>query len=294
MIDLARIERLSRQLDLRLGFRGGRPEPGTRRVAVRGRGLTFAGHREYEPGDDVRDIDWNVTARAGRPFVKVHQQEMAGVVVAAVDLSASMTAGPAGAAKRAAALEAAALLLLAAAGDDERVGAVAFTDRIERYLSPQRGRRQALHLVHALDEVVPASRATNLAAVLRALDRLLRLPAVVVLVSDFADEHYAPALGQLSERHDVIGIAVGDPRERELPARRLAHVEDVETGHVRWLDTSSARVREAWTARWQAVDHARRHAFRTVGAPLVDVDTRQPWMPSLLARPVMTRSAVPR
>lgn len=294
MIDLGRIERLARQLDLRLGRRGGRPEPGARRVAVRGRGLTFAGHREYQPGDDVRDIDWNVTARAGKPYVKTHQQEMAGVVLACVDLSASMTAGVTGPAKRTAALEAAALFLLAAAGADERVGAVAFTDRVERYLSPRRGRRHALHLVHALDTFTPSSRATGITEVLRRLDHMVRLPAVIVLVSDFADEGYARALGQLSVRHDVIGVAVSDARERVLPAGRLTWVEDVETGASRWIDTSSAGVRQAWARRWRMVDETRRHEFRSVGAPLIDVDAGQPWITSLLARQVVTRSAVPR
>jgi uncharacterized protein (DUF58 family) len=294
VIDLARLERLARRLDLRLGRRGGRPEPGDRRVAVRGRGLTFAGHREYQPGDDVRDIDWNVTARAGRPFVKVHQQEMAGVVVVAVDVSGSMIAGPTGSAKRAAALDATALFLLAAAGADERIGAIAFTDRIERYFTPRRGRRHALRLVHALDGVQSTSRATALGPVLKALDHLLRLPAVVILVSDFADEGYDRALARLSVRHDLVGVAVGDPRERELPARRLARLEDVETGASRWLDTSSARVRDAWTARWRAVDDARRHAFRSVGAPLLDVDTHQPWLEVLLGRQVATRSELAR
>ncbi|MCL4846867.1 MAG: DUF58 domain-containing protein [Acidobacteria bacterium] len=294
MIDLTRLERLARRLDLRLGRRGGRPEPGERRVAVRGRGLTFAGHREYQPGDDVRDIDWNVTARAGRPFVKVHQQEMAGVVVVAVDVSGSMIAGPTGSAKRAAALDVAALFLLAAAGTDERIGAIAFTDRIERYFTPQRGRRHALRLVHALDGVHSASRATALGPVLQALDHVLRLPAVVILVSDFADDGYDRALARLSVRHDIVGVAVGDPRERELPSRRLARVEDVETGATRWLDTSNVRVRDAWAARWRAIDDARRRAFRSVGAPLVDVDTRQPWLEALLARQVATRSELAR
>ncbi len=294
MIDLGRIERLARQLQLRLGRRGGRPEPGARRVAVRGRGLTFAGHREYQPGDDVRDIDWNVTARAGKPYVKAHQQEMAGVVLACVDLSASMTAGLTGAAKRAAALEAAALFLLAAAGADERVGALAFTDRVERAFPARRGRRHALHLVHALDGLTPASKATNVAAVLRRLDHMLRLPAVIVLVSDFADEGYARALAQLSVRHDVIGVAVGDARERVLPVRRLTWVEDVETGASRWLDTSSTRVREAWAERWRRVDESRRREFRSVGAPLIDVEAGEPWVTSLLARHVVARSAVPR
>ena len=120
---------------------------------------------------------------------------------------------------------------------------------------------------------------------------MVRLPAVIVLVSDFADEGYARALGQLSVRHDVIGVAVGDARERALPARRLAWIEDVETGASRWLDTGSARVREAWAARWRAVDEARRREFRSVGAPLLDVEAGQPWIASLLARHVVTRSA---
>ena len=293
MIDLRRIEHVSRHLDLRLGRRGGRPEPGERRVAVRGHGLTFVGLREYQPGDDVRSIDWNVTARFARPHVKVYQQEMAGVVLVALDVSASMTAGPVGEAKRTAALEAAALFLFAASLRDERVGAIAFTDRVERYFSPQRGRHHALRLVHALEAVTPASRATNVGAVLRRLDPLLRLPAVVVVISDFADEDFSAALGRLSVRHDLIGVRVGDRRERELPSRRLAWIEDVETGASRWIDTSSARVREAWAARWRSIEQAGRRGFRTVGAPLLEIEAGQPWMTSLLARHVTTRSAIP-
>ena len=293
MIDLRRIEHVSRHLDLRLGRRGGRPEPGERRVAVRGHGLTFAGLREYQPGDDVRNIDWNVTARFGRPHVKVYQQEMAGVFLVVLDVSASMTAGPVGEAKRAAALEAAALFLFAASLRDERVGAIAFTDRIERYFSPRRGRHHALRLVHALDGVRPASPRTDVQGVLRRLDHLLRLPAVVVLISDFADEDFASGLGRLSVRHDLIGVAVGDRRQRTLPPRRLAWVEDVETGAARWLDTSSATVREAWAARWRTIAETGRRNFRTVGAPLLEIEAGQPWMTSLLARHVTTRSAVP-
>lgn len=294
MIDLRRIEHVSRHLDLRLGRRGGRPEPGERAVAVRGHGLTFAGLREYEPGDDVRNIDWNVTARFGRPHVKVYQQEMAGVFLVAFDVSASMRAGAIGAAKRQAALEAAALFLFAASLRDERVGAIAFTDRIERYFSPRRGRHHALRLVHALDGVAPASRATRITEVLRRLDHLLRLPAVVVLISDFADEDFAPALGRLSVRHDLIGVRIGDRRERELPPRRLAWIEDAESGASRWIDTSSARVREAWAARWRRVEENGRRNFRTVGAPLLEIEAGQPWMTSLLARHVTTRSAIPQ
>lgn len=294
MIDLRHIELVSRHLDLRLGRRGGRPEPGERRVAIRGHGLTFAGLREYEPGDDVRNIDWNVTARFGRPHVKVYQQEMAGVVLVALDVSASMSQGRTGAAKRAAALEAAALFLFAASRRDERVGAVAFTDRIERHLSARRGRHHALRLVHALDATGAASPRTNLRDVLRRLDHLLRLPAVVVVISDFADEDFAGPLGRLSVRHDVIGVAIRDRRERELPDRRLAWVEDVETGDAHWVDTSSRRVREAWAARWSSIAETARRSFRSIGAPLVEIEAGEPWLHSVLARHVTTRSAVPR
>jgi uncharacterized protein (DUF58 family) len=294
VIDLRRIEHVSRHLDLRLGRRGGRPEPGERRVAVRGHGLTFSGLREYQPGDDVRSMDWNVTARFGRPHVKVYQQEMAGVFLVALDISASMHAGAVGEAKRATALEAAALFLFAAALRDERVGAIAFTDRIERYFSPRRGRHHALRLVHALDAVTPASRATSVGGVLRRLDHLLRLPAVVALISDFADEDFSAALGRLSVRHDLIGVRITDERERALPRRRLAWIEDVETGASRWVDTASARVRDAWAARWRTIEASGRRCFRTVGAPLLEVETGQPWMTSLLSRHVTTRSAIPQ
>jgi uncharacterized protein (DUF58 family) len=251
--------------------------------AFRGRGVEFAEVREYQPGDDVRTIDWNVTARLGAAYVKRFLEERELTVLFAVDYSASGAFGTRRRSKRALAVEVCAVLALAAARSNDRVGVACFTDRLERYVPPRKGRRQVLRVISELLAHDPAARGTDLAASLQALEPLLRRRSVLFLVSDFMTDGWRPALGRLARRHDVIAVHLVDPRERELPDVGLLALEDAETGAWRWVDTASPRVRARARAAVVRFDTALAGAVEEAGADLLRLDAGEPYGEPLLA-----------
>lgn len=195
----------------------------------RGRGVEFAEVREYQPGDDIRLIDWNVTARTGTAYIKHFVEERALTVAFVLDLSASGDFGSRMRTKRRLAVELCAVLAFAAARNHDRVGALTFTDRVERFVPPAQGRRHALRLVNDLIVAEPAGRGTDLAGALEQLDLLLRRRSVVFIVSDFAAAGYEEAVGRLGRRHDVTALQVYDRRERTLPDAGLMSLYEPET-----------------------------------------------------------------
>jgi uncharacterized protein (DUF58 family) len=251
--------------------------------AFRGRGVEFAEVREYQPGDDVRTIDWNVTARLGAAYVKRFLEERELTVLFAVDYSASGAFGTRRRSKRTLAVEVCAVLALAAARSNDRVGVACFTDRLERYVPPRKGRRQVLRVISELLAHDPAARGTDLAASLQALEPLLRRRSVLFLVSDFLADGWRPALGRLARRHDVIAVHLVDPRERELPDVGLLALEDAETGAWRWVDTASPRVRERARAAVVRFDRDLAGAVEEAGADLLRLDAGEPYGEPLLA-----------
>jgi uncharacterized protein (DUF58 family) len=255
---------------------------GAYRSAFRGQGLEFSEVREYVPGDDVRSIDWNVTARAGRPFVKRYDEERELTVVIALDCSASLSFGSRGRAKRGAAAEAGALLALAASRNRDRVGLLLFTDRVELYLPPSRSRARALRVVRVLVAFEPRGRGTDLALGLSFLGRVLRRRAVIFLLSDWIGGDFERPLALLGRRHEVIALTVSDPLERELPAHGLLAVEDLERGGERLVDLRAAGARSEWRARRARHGRAVAEAFRTGRAERVDLRTDAPVAPLLV------------
>ena len=219
--------------------------------AFKGRGIEFAEVRPYQVGDDVRTIDWNVSARTGEPHVKLFDEEREQTLLLAVDVSASEDFGSAEGAKRDLAAEVCAVLGFSALRNNDKVGLLLFTDRVERFVAPKKGRRHVLRLVRDLFAHRPASRGTDLGEALDHALRTMKRRAIVVLVSDFrADaEAYARRLKTLAQKHDVVAVRIVDPREEALPSVGLVRVVDPETGAVALLDTSSRRVREAFAAR---------------------------------------------
>jgi len=219
---------------------------GEYRSAFRGRGIEFEEVREYQPGDDIRNIDWNVTARAGRPFVKQYVEEREMTVMILLDLSSSLDcASPRGSKSRQAA-EIAALLAFAATRSNDRVGLMTFSDRIERYIPPAKGARQAFRLVAELQRQAPSGQGTDLAGALNYLERVQRRGAIVFLISDFLAEDFHLPLAAATRRHDVVAISVVDPLDDELPAVGLLQVADAETGARRLIDSSDGAVRTAY------------------------------------------------
>lgn len=253
----------------------------------RGRGMDFDEVREYEIGDDVRAIDWNATARTGRTFVKKYKEERQLTVVFMVDMSASGALGAGDATKREQALEIAGVLAMAALRSDHRIGLVLFTDKVERFIPPARGRSHALRIVHDLVSFEPAGRGTNVAAALRTVRERLRRRAVVVVLSDFligdkGAEESLPELRALAARHDVVTIRTGDRHDRELPSVGLLTLEDAETGEVVEVDTASAKQRERLTAAIRATDERIRLLARNAGVSMLEVDTLRPYLGPLV------------
>jgi uncharacterized protein (DUF58 family) len=249
----------------------------------RGRGMDFDEVREYEPGDDVRSIDWSATARAGHTFVKKYREERQLTVIFVVDLSASGTLGAGEATKREQAVEMASILALAAIQSDHRVGLVSFTDAVEAFVPPARGRRHSFRLVNDLVAFQPRGRGTNMAAALRFVREHLKRRAVIVILSDFllgkaGLEQASPELRALTHRHDVVAIRVGDRLDRQLPAVGLLTIEDAETGEVVEVDTGSAKQRARIEAIAHETDQRIRGLARQAHVDLLEVDTLKPYL----------------
>jgi len=248
-----------------------------------GRGVEFSEVREYQPGDDVRSIDWNVTARLGTAYIKRYIEERALTVIFLVDLSASGRFGSRRRTKRELATEVCAVLALAAARNHDRIGALFVTDRVERFLAPRQGRRQALRLVSELLTFAPAGTGTNLTAALDYLEPILRRRTVVFIVSDFLTRGFEESLARAAQRHDVIPLQLVDPRERELPPAGLMTLWDEETGR-RWpVDTDDPAVRDHFRVRMAAADLGLERTLQTGGLDLVRLRTDASFAEPLMA-----------
>ena len=235
---------------------------GDYRSMFRGAGIEFAEAREYVPGDDVRLIDWNVTARTGMPWVKEYIEERELTVVSAVDVSASLDVARPETGRLAAAAEITALLSFAAAYNNDRAGILTFSDRIERYVPAARGNRHVLRLVREVLQHPPAARGTSIATACDYLARDLGRRSVVFLISDGFDQGYESALRSLARRHDVIAITLTDPTDLALPNLGLVEVQDVETGQRARIDSGSREARRRY-AEAAAQRAASRHASLT-------------------------------
>lgn len=214
----------------------------------KGTGIAFEEVREYQPGDDIRAIDWNVTARMGHPFIKRFIEERELTVLLLVDVSGSLQFGTRTQQKREIAAELAAVLAFSAISNNDKVGLILFTDGIERFVPPRKGSRHVLRLIRDILFYQPAGRGTNLREALDYLNRVLRRRTVVFLLSDFRDQGYEQAFKRSGFRHDLIALRLTDPLEDELPAVGLLEVEDAETGEHLLLDTNSPAVRSAYAA----------------------------------------------
>lgn len=248
----------------------------------RGRGLEFSEVREYQPGDDVRIIDWNVTARMGAPYVKKFVEERELTVYLVVDISASEGFSTAPQTKAELAAEIGALLALAAVRNNDRVGLIAFTDQVERYVAPRKGSQHVLRLIRELLYARPSRRGTDVAGALGFLSNVARRRSVAFLVSDFLAGGYEAALRVAARRHDVIAISLSDPREMGLPDAGLLELEDAETGERVVVDSGDANVRCRYAeAAGHRIDE-RRRLLSAVGVDEIAVLTDRPYVQSLM------------
>jgi uncharacterized protein (DUF58 family) len=239
----------------------------------KGTGLAFADVRAYQPGDDVRAIDWNVTARMGQPFLKRFVEERELTVLFVVDASASLAVGTRRQAKREVVAELAALLAFAALHNNDRVGLLHYTDRVEHVVPPRRGTRHAQRLLRDILFYQPTGRRTDLRVALDTLNRIQRKRAIVFLFSDFLDDGFDRALRLAGRRHDLIAVRVSDPLEEELPDVGLLELVDVETDEPILVDTRSAAVRRAYGRNRQLREEELRRRFRGARVDAIDIST---------------------
>ncbi len=241
----------------------------------KGRGMEFDEVRPYQPGDEVRTIDWKVTARIGEPFVKRYVEERELTVMLLVDASASGQFGTANRFKREIAAELAAVLAFSAISNNDKVGVLIFTDRIELFISPRKGRRHVLRLIRDVLAFEPIGHRTDLKLGLDTINHLLKRRSIVFLISDFLipPESYSSALQICNRRHDCIAITLSDQRELEWPNVGLIALEDAETGQMQWVDTGSRRWRQAFASQVNELKLARERVFRKAQVDRIDVTT---------------------
>jgi len=250
--------------------------------AFKGRGIEFAEVREYEAGDDVRSIDWNVTARAGRPFIKRFIEERELTVMLVVDMSRSGAFSTSAKDKSRVAVELSAVLALAAVQNNDRVGLLIFTDRVELFLPPKKGRNHVLRVLRELLNFEPRGTGTVLAGALDHVGRLLKRRSVVFVVSDFVAPDFDQPLRLIGRKHEVIAVSVSDPRERHLPAAGLVELLDAESGQRIVLDTSSRRQRAEFARLAERDDEVLSRLLAKAKVDRIRVSTEKPFVPELM------------
>lgn len=248
----------------------------------KGRGMNFAEVREYHYGDDIRNIDWNVTARSGSPFVKVFDEERELTVMLVVDVSASGEFGSAGRMKGEVAIEICAVLAFSAITNNDKVGLIIFSDRIEKFVPPRKGRRHVLRVLRELLYFQPQGHGTDVAGALEYLARVVRRRAVVFVVSDFLATGYRTALAVAGRRHDTVVIRMSDPREHQLPSVGYVELEDAETGEQLTVNVSDPAFRLAFERDVSETLTAREREFRKTGVDLIEITTDRPYTDRLM------------
>ena len=215
--------------------------------AFKGRGMTFSEVREYQYGDDIRNIDWNVTARHNRPYVKIFEEERELTVMLMIDVSASRNFGTISKLKKNQITEIAAVLAFSAIQNNDKIGVIFFSDKIEKFIPPKKGRTHILHIIRELIDFYPEDKQTDIEQALEYMTNSIKKRCTCFVISDFIDEHdFAHALAIATRKHDVVALRVYDPRENQLPPVGMMYLRDAETGEQMWVDTSDKKLREAY------------------------------------------------
>lgn len=251
--------------------------------AFKGRGMAFSEVREYQFGDDVRDIDWNVTARFRRPFVKVFEEERELTVMLLIDVSGSLDFGTTQRTKREMATEMAAILAFSAIQNNDKIGVIFFSDHIEKYIPPKKGRKHILYIIHEMLDFKPQSKRTNVAAAIEYLTRVMKRRCIAFVVSDFyAENSFQKELQIANSKHDVVAIQVYDQRAKTLPNVGLMKVKDAETGHEMFIDTASAKLRRAHTEYWLERMNTLKTTFAQSNVDWVSVATNEDYVKAMM------------
>ena len=250
--------------------------------SFKGRGMTFSEVREYQPGDDIRLIDWNVTARSGNPFIKVFEEERELTLMLMIDVSGSELFGTQGQFKREELTEIAATLSFSAMQNNDKVGLILFSDQIELFIPPKKGRSHVLRIIRELLEYKPKSQKTNISNALEFLSGVMKKKAIVFIMSDFMDSGYEKTLRIVAKKHDLTGIRIYDRHEENMPNIGLVPMLDNETGQTAWVNTQSAKVRKAYEDQYSSVVHEFESLFHKNGAGTLHSRLDQSYVKKLL------------
>jgi uncharacterized protein (DUF58 family) len=246
--------------------------------AFKGKGMSFKEVREYAAGDDIRFIDWNVSARFGHPFSKVFEEERELTVMLLIDISASSLFGTTYARKKDLATEIAAVIAFSAVNNADKIGVIMYSDKIEKYIPPKKGKQHALFIVRELLSAEPKKQGTQLSTALRYFTNTTRQKSIAFVLSDFVDANYQDALRVAGNKHDVIGLKVYDKMDQKLPKVGMLRIEDAETGVQKWVDTNSSFVRFEYEKEFFRVTDYCTEVFRRAGCSLLHVRTDEDYV----------------
>ena len=253
--------------------------------AFKGRGMAFSEVREYQFGDDIRNIDWNVTARYGHPFIKIFEEERELTVMLLVDVSGSRDFGTVERMKKNVIIEIAAILSFSAISDNDKIGVIFFSDQIEKFIPPKKGRTHTLRIIRELIEFEPVSRKTDISVALRYLTNAMKRRVTAFIISDLMDNPASmeQALSIANNKHDMVGLRIYDEREAELPSVGMIKFKDAETGEYLWVDSSSRNVRETYRKHWSERNKQLDSLLKKTGLDYANISTREDYVKSLVA-----------
>lgn len=281
-MDTKQILKNVRQIEIRTRGLVNQLFSGEYHSVFKGRGMEFSEVREYQFGDDVRTIDWNVSARFNRPFVKVFEEERELTVMMLVDMSGSQDYGTSPQFKRDIAAELCAVLAFSAIKNNDKVGMIIFTDRIEKFIPPKKGRSHILRIIRDIIAFEPEGRGTDIRSALEYFNHVTKKRSIAFLISDFMDEGYDRPLKIVARKHDLIAVDLYDPRESVLPDVGLIKLRDAESGAERWIDTSKRAVREAYHRHWEQRHSERGRRFLVSNVDSIAVDVQKGYVQPLV------------
>ena len=250
--------------------------------AFKGRGMAFSEVREYAVGDEIRTIDWNVTARFNEPFVKVFEEERQLTVMLLVDISASGMFGTRNQLKRETITELCAVLAFSAVSNNDQIGLILFSDKIEKFIPPKKGKSHILRIIRELINFEPTGKATDIALCLKYFTQMIKKKSIAFVLSDFMDEGFSDALKIASRKHDVVALKVHDKAEAELPNIGLAHFQDLETGEMKWINTSSKKVRKNYRLKQEEQEERVRQIFLKSKTDFAEIETDEEYIKPLM------------
>jgi len=251
--------------------------------AFKGRGMTFSEVREYQFGDDIRNIDWNVTARFNHPYIKVFEEERELTVMLIIDVSGSRDFGTISTFKKNIITEMAATLAFSAIQNNDKIGMIFFSDHIEKFIPPKKGRKHILHLIRELITFTPQNKDTDISEALRFMKNAIKKRCTAFIISDFMDDRFEDALKIANQKHDIVALKVYDKRETEIPPIGWMKLKDAETDQLMWVNTSDSKVRENYRRHWLETDAKIKTIFRKAGVDNVTVRTDEDYVKALIS-----------